>query len=1019
VEYTALGDAVNLAARMEQTAQPGTVQISADTHRQVAPLFDFEDLGGVEVKGKSEPVQAYRVLRRKARPGPLRGIEGLDAPQIGRDKEMSALSEAIANLRQGRGQIASVMGEAGLGKSRLVAELRHALERDGPLSEGEVQPLRGSNGASQIAIGWHEGRCLSYESSTPYSPFVNLLRTCFRLRAEQAEEEEYDQIRTQIGELMPGRVAETAPFIATMLGINVPGADAERVRYLQPPQVRQGVFRATCDYLSRLAEAQPLVLVFEDLHWIDPTSLDLLDQLMSLTNSVAMMIIGVFRPLPQEPSWRFHETAARDYSHRHTSIALEPLDANDSRALVANLLHVEDLPEKVRALILAKAEGNPFFVEEVIRSLLDANLVVRVDSRWRATREIQQIAVPDTLAGVINARLDRLDDESKFVAQTASVIGREFQLDTLADVHDSTQPVDEALTDLQRRELIREKSRVPRPIYMYKHALTQETAYNSLLMSRRRELHRRVAECLERIEPERVNEIARHYLEAREEARALPYLVDAGDRAARAYSSSEAIGYYERALQISESAKDVKLARRAFEGLGGALKFAYDIPRAVENYHAMLHAAQELGDLPMQVSAMNKLGFVTALMQGQFPEAEEHLVDAERLARECDDLPGLAELHMTYCYIHTATGNFEGAVDHLSEAAQIGRDLELEEPRLFGLTHTANTLTYMTRFEEAWPAAQEARQLAEDLGNRMYLSELLALTMPFSHLRNGELDAARQSAHEGTEIAAEIGALLNESAGALTQGQIAWLRGDYQGAIAFYERALEAGRGSGMAYLQAAALCGLGTAHLDISPRLSDKTDEFHSEAIQLMEMPLGKVLGAMIWAELGFCAMAMGGLDNASEYFEKGLTNPSAPMYLLRPLLLVGCAFVAMARNDTDQAQTCVRDARQFAEERAMKHLYPFVELADGRVRAALGETKPALQSFARCEELALEMQMRPLVWQARASAAQVLSALGHAEEADEKGRMARAMIDEIAGLFEDDSLRAMYVESATQKLE
>ena len=284
------------------------------------------------------------------------------------------------------------------------------------------------------------------------------------------------------------------------------------------------------------------MLVFEDLHWVDPTSLELLERVLAITDQAPLMVVGVFRPWKQEPSWRFHETATRDYSNRYTPIQLGPLDPTDSRQLVANLLHVEDLPEKVRALILTKAEGNPFFVEEVIRSLLESNLVVRDNSHWRATREIENIAVPDTLAGVINARLDRLDEGARRVVQTASVIGREFQFDELATVYQAEQDGEAALAELERRELVREKSRIPPRVYMFKHTLTQEAAYGTLLLSRRRELHRRVAECMEQSEPERVNDIARHFLEAREQTRALPYLVQAGDRAVRSYSPPEAIG---------------------------------------------------------------------------------------------------------------------------------------------------------------------------------------------------------------------------------------------------------------------------------------------------------------------------------------------------------------------------------------------------------------------------------------------------------------------------------------------
>ncbi len=463
---------------------------------------------------------------------------------------------------------------------------------------------------------------------------------------------------------------------------------------------------------------------------------------------------------------------------------------------------------------------------------------------------------------------------------------------------------------------------------------------------------------------------------------------------------------------------DLPLARRAYEGLGGALTFAFDVPGAVENYHSMFHLAEVHTDLPMQVSALNKLGYVTALMMGQFPDAEKHLVDAERLANESGDAAGLAEMHMTYCYIRTTKGDFEDAADHLGEAARIGRDLTMEEPRLFGLTHTANTMIYMNRFDDAWEAIQTAMREAGAAGNRKYLAELKALTIPPYHMRNGDLDAARESAMEGVAIGSPIGAFDQVFAGEMVLGQIAWMRGEYESAIASQQRSLDAARSTGMSYLQAAALGQIGMSYLDVSHEFTEKVAEYHMEAMKIMEMPLGTALGAMQWADLGFCAMALGNLDGAKELFQKGLNTPTIPSHMLRPLLLMGLAHVALAQDETEEASKYVSGARGLATAVEMKHFYPFIAFTDARVSAARGDAEAALAEFLRAEELALQMGMRPLVWQARAASARALSALGRSEEAGRKERETLAMIDEMAVLFDDRRMSDLFREGAMAKL-
>lgn len=1009
VEYTAMGDAVNMAARMEQTAQPGTVQISANTHKLVAPLFDLKDLGKIETKGKKEPVQIYQVLHPKAEPGRVRGIEGLNAPLIGRDEEMHSLREVINELQQGRGQIVSVMGEAGLGKSRLVTEVRKALENDGMLSSENRKHTEG--------LLWLEGRSLSYETTTPYAPFTAMFNKHFQLRDDESDAEKYAQIEGKLSEF-PDPTSIT-PFVATMLGIELPPEESELIRYLQPPELRAKMFRAIHALVLQLAASNPIALVFDDVHWIDPTSLDLLEQLLPATDLVGLLIIAIFRPRRDEPSWGFHEKAARDFAHRYQEILLKPLDEEGSRELVANLLYVEGLPETVRLLILKKAEGNPFFVEEVIRSLLDAKLVVRENSHWRATQEIEDISVPDTLAGVITSRLDRLEEGAKQVVQAAAVIGRQFEFDTLTAVHGSPHEVEAALRTLQRRELIREKSRTPKRVYLFKHALTQETAQGSLLKRKGQELHRQVAEYLEQVQPVHAGEIARHFLEAEESQLAMPYLVDAGEQANRSSSTAEAIQFFEKALELIEPKDDLVSTRRAYEGLASARMFAREIEGAINAYQSMLTLAQEHQDEAMQVSALNKMGFVTGMMMGQFPVANSLLDQAEKLARKNQDYAGLAELHMVKCNICTSTGDLDGAISHLGESTQLGRDLNAEEPLLFGLTHSANTLTFMGRFDEAWEKAQEALQIAREVGNQRYVAELLAFPIPVHYQQEGDFQQAREALDECVSIAARISYGFGEWLGLYGLGQFARLTGEYEFALACFERSLEAGKAIGGGQMIMLPLCAMGTVHLNVSEKLLPKTMELHAETMKLLEMPTAKAWGSSAWVEMGFCLLETGDLDGAEEFLQKGLTVPTTTMHLLRAKLLVGSGLLAMKRMNLEQAGKFIRDARKTVDELGMAAELPLVMLAEAQLASEKGDHEQALEKFRMAEEKALTMGMRPRMIEARMGAAQAFMQTGQTDKAEKELAAAREIVKEMTELFEDEELRSTYEASALQSLD
>jgi class 3 adenylate cyclase/tetratricopeptide (TPR) repeat protein len=542
-EYTAMGDAVNLAARMEQTAVPGTLQISGDTYRAVAPLFDVEPLGPIAVKGKSEPVPAYRVLGRKAAPGRLRGLEasGLISPLVGRGAELAALERAIADLRDSdEGAVALIFGEAGLGKSTLAAEVRRR-------SAGEN-------------VRWLEGRTLSIGQSLSYWPFREMLWQVAGISEEDDEESAWQKLEDSVFSLFAEQTADILPYLASVLALEVRETYREKVAYLDAEALGRQVYLAARRFFERLAGDQPLILLFDDLHWMDDASARLLEHLLPLVERAPILIMGLSRVEAGTTGDQIARLAKKEYPERTIELQLAPLPPGESDLLVQNLLAVDDLPAHVRRRIVDRAGGNPFFLEEIIRTLIDSGAIAYEprSGRWRAAKTIATLQLPDTVQGVIIARVDRLSEDVKQVLRTASVVGRSFLYRLLREVMKVDYELDSELATLQEIDLIREKQRQPELEYIFKHALAQEAVYESILLEKRRQLHCSVAETIESAFADRLEEfyglLAYHYARAEAPQKALDYLLKAGDSAGQVAADAEALAYYRQALAAYEQA---------------------------------------------------------------------------------------------------------------------------------------------------------------------------------------------------------------------------------------------------------------------------------------------------------------------------------------------------------------------------------------------------------------------------------------------------------------------------------
>jgi class 3 adenylate cyclase/tetratricopeptide (TPR) repeat protein len=525
-----VGDTVNTGARLQHAAAAGQIVVGEATYAATQHAFDYRPMPPFEAKGKPGRLTAFECLGPRAEPALDRGI---GSPLVGRSPELAVLVRRIDELAQGRGGAVAVVGDAGLGKSRLLAEARQATDD---------------------AVRWLEGRAVPFSQTISYSPFREIILADAGIQDDDDEATSAAKLERRVGELAGHEKADLLPYLATLLALEVGGDLAERIRYLDAEAMRRQIFRSSRRWLERLAQERPLLVVLEDWHWADGSSLELLQHLLGLVTTTPLLLCCVCRPERDSPAGAFREVAAATCGDRYDEIALAPLSPAQSGELVRNLLGIDDLPSRVRDRIFEKAEGNPFFMEEVVRSFVDLRAIVRDEATggWRATPELDRVSISDTLRGVIIARVDRLDAEAKEVLRVAAVIGRHFFYRVLRSLADADLELDRQLAFLGQLELIRERSRLPELEYIFKHAVTQEAIYESILLSRRRELHSRVAELLEGLFAERIEEfyglLAFHYARAERWEKAQQYLLAAGDQAGRLAADAEALAHYREAL---------------------------------------------------------------------------------------------------------------------------------------------------------------------------------------------------------------------------------------------------------------------------------------------------------------------------------------------------------------------------------------------------------------------------------------------------------------------------------------
>jgi predicted ATPase len=532
-----MGDSVVAASELCDRAERGEIFVGPETWRQTREDFEFEERDALEIKGRSEPLTSYELCSRTQRLHRARvGVERrVFSNLVGREEEMARLGQALEDVRAGRGGIISLVAEAGVGKSRLIAE------------------LAGSAAAQEVA--WREGRSLSTGQQLSFHPFADLCRSWAGITDDDDDEAARDKLHQAVHDLLGERTDEAYPFLATLMGLHLDEAQRERLERIEGQSLEKLIRAAVTQLLRAGSQIAPVVVVLDDLHWADASSIELLESLLRLTEDHAILFLHPCRPGFASTSDRIREYAREHHAERHLEFELQPLDDRAARRMVKNLFREDDLPQATRALIEEKARGNPFYIEEVVRSLLDQGAVEYEDGRFVATERIHNVEIPGTVQEVVMARVDRLGLRRRQLLQLASVIGQSFHHDILEEVRGPGPELAEDLDELQALEFLVPWDRLQGEEYAFKHPLIQEVAYDGILRARREELHRGVAQATERrLPPETPGfdaMLAYHFSMGRDAERAETYLFRAGDEAARVAASSEALHFFQEARRCS------------------------------------------------------------------------------------------------------------------------------------------------------------------------------------------------------------------------------------------------------------------------------------------------------------------------------------------------------------------------------------------------------------------------------------------------------------------------------------
>jgi class 3 adenylate cyclase/tetratricopeptide (TPR) repeat protein len=675
------GETINVASRLSSLAKAGEILVGHDTYRQAEGHFTFEDLEPTILKGKTEAVQIHKVVSPKERPVTIHRLSGLKAELIGRKAELTQLREAVENLRKGKGGIFSICGDAGTGKSRLVEEFKSSLDLKG--------------------IQWVEGHAYAYAQNIPYFPLIDLLNQVLRIEENDNQENVREKIESGVEQLVDKKES-VVPFVGSLYSLSYP-----EIETVSPEFWKSRLQNAMQSILSGLAKKAQTIFFLEDLHWADPSFVELLRNALKEIREPAIVICA-YRP--SFSLFTGHQIGSMGRVYQE--IRLQDLSLSEAKDMLESLLGTESIPSDLKRFVQAKAEGNPFYLEELINSLIESEALVRDNGSWKITRTIAESDISPTIHGLISGRLDRLERETKRILQEASVIGRDFLYDILKRITDLDDRVDQGLNTLERLDFIRTRSLQPELEYMFKHPLTQEVVYNGLLKKERQEIHEQIALVMEQLFQERLPEfyetLAFHYLRGRSTVKAVKYLMLSGRKSLTRYAVEEADQYFREAFDILKSKTEKSDAEKmALIDILNDWGFVHYYLGDVNKWVDVLNAHQELAE---SLGANARLGMFYAWL-------------------------GIA---------HYMGGRPSIAFDYLKRALDLGESCRDQKVVGYACTFLTWACVDLVRFDEAATYGEKAQEIARLFPSDQYLYFKSVGGLGYLHWIDGDLQKGRE-----------------------------------------------------------------------------------------------------------------------------------------------------------------------------------------------------------------------------------------------------------------------------------